>query len=203
MKKIKLFVATALVTSLLGITSIAAVTTTPKGVQKLDSADIVDALNNNADVLDGHIDKKASIDELGHIKIGTGLQISEDGITSVKIANDLTTDDTETALSAAMGKEFYNSFKTYSKSIYGVGAGYKDGSCYFYYNFPISYDTEPTVIVDNYHVDDELWDTTGTCTVNTITKDYVVFQFTKNQGQFTENSAYTGCKVDFTITSND
>lgn len=203
MKKIRVILGTAVLVSLLGFSSFAAITTTPKGVQKLDSADIVDALNNNADVLDNHVDKIATSDILGHIKIGTGLQVSEDGTASVKIANDFNTDDSETALSAAKGAEFYNSFKTYSKGVYGVGAGYKDGSCYFYYNFPISYDTEPTVVVDDYHVDNELWDTTGTCTVNTVTKDYVVFQFTKNQGQFIANSSYTGCKVDFTVTSND
>lgn len=105
MKKIKVILGTAVLVSLLGFSSFAAITTTPKGVQKLDGADIVDALNNNADVLDNHIDKIATSDILGHIKIGTGLQVSEDGTANVKIANDLVTDDTETALSAAKGKE--------------------------------------------------------------------------------------------------
>lgn len=105
MRKIKVLLGTVALVSLLGFSSFAAITTTPKGVQKLDSADIVDALNNNADVLDEHIDKIATTDILGHIKIGTGLQVSEDGTASVKIANDLKTDDAETALSAAMGVE--------------------------------------------------------------------------------------------------
>lgn len=86
MKKFKLFVATALVVSILGISSYAAVTTTSKGVQKLDSADIVDALNNNADVLDTHIDKPATTDKLGHVKVGTGLAVSDEGSTNVDTA---------------------------------------------------------------------------------------------------------------------
>lgn len=104
MRKLKLIVATAIVTSLLGITSLAAITTSSKGVQKLDSADIVDALNNNADVLDGHIDKAATDTVLGH----------------VKIANDLTTDDAETALSAAMGAKLNYDLKTISDSLGGL-----------------------------------------------------------------------------------
>lgn len=113
MKKIKLLLGTAVLVSLLGFSSLAAITTTPKGVQKLDSVDIVDALNNNADILDNHVDKIAGTDILGHVKIGTGLQVSEDGTASVKIANDFNTDDSETALSAAMGVEL-------SKELYDV-----------------------------------------------------------------------------------
>lgn len=111
MKKIRVILGTAVLVSLLGFSSFAAITTTPKGVQKLDSADIVDALNNNADVLDNHVDKIATSDILGHIKIGTGLQVSEDGTASVKIANDFNTDDSETALSAAKGAEHYSEFQ--------------------------------------------------------------------------------------------
>lgn len=105
MRKIKVLLGTAVLVSLLGFSSFAAITTTPKGVQKLDSADLVDALNNNADILDDHVDKIAGTDILGHVKIGIGLEVTEDGTASVKIANDLETNDSETALSAAMGKE--------------------------------------------------------------------------------------------------
>lgn len=55
-----------------------------------------------------HVDKVASETTLGHIKIGTGLQMTED-VANVKIANDLVTDDSTTALSAAMGVELNNS----------------------------------------------------------------------------------------------
>jgi len=97
--------AAAMITSILGYTCYAAVTTSNKGVQKLADTDIINVMNNNADILDSHIDKIASNDTLGHIKIGTGLTTSEDGTTNVKIANDLKTDDTTTALSAAMGAQ--------------------------------------------------------------------------------------------------
>lgn len=117
MKKIKVLLGTAVLVSLLGFSSFASITTTPKGVQKLDSADIVDALNNNADILDNHVDKIASSDILGHVKIGTGLQVSEDGTANVKIANDLETDDSETALSAAMGKELSDAISAYTYDI--------------------------------------------------------------------------------------
>lgn len=55
-----------------------------------------------------HEEKVASETALGHIKIGTGLQMADD-IASVKIANNLTTVDAETALSAAMGKSLNES----------------------------------------------------------------------------------------------
>jgi hypothetical protein len=53
-------------------------------------------------VLNDHVGKVATDSILGHIKIGTGLQMT-DGVASVKIANNLTTNDTTSVLSAAMG----------------------------------------------------------------------------------------------------
>lgn len=117
MRRLKLFVATALVVSLLGITSFAAVTTATNGVNKVENADTVEAINNNADILGAHIGEIANSNTLGHIKIGEGLQVTEDGTASVKIANDLETDDSSTALSAAMGVNISDDlvyFKTYS-----------------------------------------------------------------------------------------
>lgn len=49
-----------------------------------------------------HVDKVASETTLGHIRIGTGIQMKDD-VANVKIANDLTTSDSSTSLSAAMG----------------------------------------------------------------------------------------------------
>ncbi|RDY30415.1 hypothetical protein [Lachnotalea glycerini] len=60
-------------------------------------------IKKSISVLDDHVDAVASETTLGHIKIGTGLQMTDD-VASVKIANDLTTDDSDTVLSAAMGK---------------------------------------------------------------------------------------------------
>ncbi|RDY30360.1 hypothetical protein [Lachnotalea glycerini] len=62
-------------------------------------------------VLIGHLDKAASETTLGHIKIGTGLEM-QDGVAKVKIVNDLTTNDSSTVLSAAMGVELNNNFTT-------------------------------------------------------------------------------------------
>lgn len=78
--------------------------TTQNGLQKPTSEDFITAYNSNADILDEHIGEAATSDNLGHIKIGDGLQ-SEDGTTSVKIANDLKTNDASTVLSAARGVE--------------------------------------------------------------------------------------------------
>lgn len=55
-------------------------------------------------VLIDHISKVANSATLGHIKIGAGLAMSS-GTASVKLANNLTTADTTTALTAAMGKQ--------------------------------------------------------------------------------------------------
>lgn len=60
-------------------------------------------IKKSISVLDDHVDAVASETTLGHIKIGTGLKMTDD-VASVKIANDLTTDDSDTVLSAAMGK---------------------------------------------------------------------------------------------------
>jgi hypothetical protein len=203
MKKIKVLITATLVASLLGITSFAAVSTLPNGAKTIDSADIIVPLNENAAILDDHIDNVAGTDVLGHVKIGSGLQTSDDGTTSAKIANDFTTSDSETALSAAMGKELYDSFREYSKSFYGVGGAYKDGCCYVSYNFPITYSSTPTVTVSSFQVDNETSSANGTCEIFEVTNDYVVFKFTKNSGSFTPNACYPGCRVNFTVTSND
>jgi len=60
-------------------------------------------------VLIGHLDKAASETTLGHIKIGTGLEM-QDGVVKVKIANDFTTNDSESAMSAAMGGQIKDNF---------------------------------------------------------------------------------------------
>jgi hypothetical protein len=124
MRKIKVLLGTAVLVSLLGFSSFAAITTTPKGVQKLDSADIVDALNNNADVLDDHVDKIAGTDILGHVKIGKGLEITEDGTANVKIADDFDTNDSDTALSAAKGAELNQSVTELLSNVQFKDMGY-------------------------------------------------------------------------------
>ncbi|WP_099468312.1 hypothetical protein [Konateibacter massiliensis] len=152
MKKIKVFLGTVAMVSILGITSFAAITTTPKGVQKLDSADIVDVLNNNADVLDNHIGGIANADILGHVKIGAGLQVSEDGIASVKIANDLETDDTETALSAAMGKELYSEFQGLGDTQIKMQIFNTPSDSGFYYTNSFYIPSSTTVEISNVNV---------------------------------------------------
>lgn len=84
--------------------------TTVNGVIKATSIEIynVDPFNNNATILDEHLGKVASESTLGHIKIGTGLKMVDE-VANVKIANDLMTDDSSTALSAEMGVELNTS----------------------------------------------------------------------------------------------
>ncbi|OYP01300.1 hypothetical protein CG709_11205 [Lachnotalea glycerini] len=48
---------------------------------------------------------------MGHIKIGSGLQM-QDGTANVKIANNLTTNDSTIALSAAMGAQLNKSLES-------------------------------------------------------------------------------------------
>jgi hypothetical protein len=99
-----------LVISVLGASSIAAgVAFQPKHVQVIDS-DVSNVVNSNAQTLDQHIDLVADAEHSGHIKIGTGLQMN-DGTASVKIANDLKTQDAGTALSAAMGQKLDSEIK--------------------------------------------------------------------------------------------
>jgi Phage tail fiber repeats len=80
----------------------------PEELTQIDSTDTNKTMwgkikKSISEVMD-HVDKVASETTLGHIKIGTGLQMEED-VASVKIANDLTTTDATTTLSAAMGAE--------------------------------------------------------------------------------------------------
>ena len=149
MKKRKVFIIVALVVSLIGASSIAAaVAFTPKhGVKTID-ADVSDVVNTNAKILDDHIGQVADANTLGHIKIGTGLQMTGDqkDTASVKIANDLTTNDSETALSAAMGAQLswelmsglkdykIRPFDAYVEFVNGVGTyntGYTGYSEYY------------------------------------------------------------------------
>ncbi|RDY30151.1 hypothetical protein [Lachnotalea glycerini] len=83
--------------------------TEPDELAQIDSTDTNSTMwgkiKKSISEVNNHVDKVASDTKLGHIKIGTGLQVSEDGKAKVKIANNLETDDSETALSAAMGLE--------------------------------------------------------------------------------------------------
>ncbi|OYO67797.1 hypothetical protein CG709_17120, partial [Lachnotalea glycerini] len=82
--------------------------TEPDELSQIDSTDnnstIWGKIKKSISVLNDHVDTVASETILGHIKIGTGLQTEKDGATCVKIADNLETDDSTTALSAAMGQ---------------------------------------------------------------------------------------------------
>lgn len=82
--------------------------TEPDELSQIDSTDnnstIWGKIKKSISVLNDHVDTVASETILGHIKIGIGLQTEKDGATCVKIADNLETDDSTTALSAAMGQ---------------------------------------------------------------------------------------------------
>ncbi|RDY30359.1 pyocin knob domain-containing protein [Lachnotalea glycerini] len=61
-------------------------------------------IKKSISILDNHVETVASQTTLGHVKIGTGLQMTDD-VASVKIADNLGTEDDFTALSAKMGKK--------------------------------------------------------------------------------------------------
>lgn len=66
---------------------------------------------------------KASATELGGMKVGKGLVATDDGVVSVDVVNNLTTDDTEKALSAAMGKSLKDSIDRITTDIGDLGGG--------------------------------------------------------------------------------
>ncbi|KAB1437543.1 hypothetical protein [Candidatus Galacturonibacter soehngenii] len=101
--------------------------TTNNGVITALCQDIynVQPFNSNATVLDNHINTVASDVKLGHIKIGTGFDMIDE-LVNVKIADNLSTDDSDTALSAKMGKELNESkaSKNHASTemTYGIGS---------------------------------------------------------------------------------
>lgn len=111
MKKIKLFTAVVIATSLIGFTSFAAVSTLQNGAKTIDSADITVPINENAALLDDHIDNIASTNTLGHVKIGAGLVVSTDGTVSANAANYVYS---ETEVDT--GKKWLKDEKIYSKT---------------------------------------------------------------------------------------
>ncbi|PXV84611.1 hypothetical protein C8E03_12414 [Lachnotalea glycerini] len=90
----------------------------PDELSQIDSTDTNSTMwgkfKKSISEVNNHVEKVASNTTLGHIKIGTGLEASSDGKTKVKISNDLETDESETALSAAMGKQL-------NEALNGVG----------------------------------------------------------------------------------
>lgn len=92
----------------------------PEELAQIDSTDTNKTMwgkikKSISEVMD-HVDKVASETTLGHIKIGTGLQMKED-VANVKIANNLSTSDAETALSAAMGVELNDMIKEHEEKV--------------------------------------------------------------------------------------
>jgi hypothetical protein len=85
----------------------------PGALTKIGSGDnnstIWGKIKKAISVILDHIGNVATATTAGHIKIGTGLQMSS-GTASVKIANNLTTNDSTTALSAAMGVQMNTNF---------------------------------------------------------------------------------------------
>lgn len=81
-------------------------------------------IKKSISTLINHMQMVASETTSGHIKIGAGLEMKE-GAAIVKIANDLVTEESDTALSAAMGKYLdENKAPTNhaaTTSIYGLG----------------------------------------------------------------------------------
>lgn len=66
---------------------------------------------------------KATATVLGGIKLGSGLVATEDGIVSVDVVNNLTTDDATKPLSAAMGKSLKDSINKITTDIGDLGGG--------------------------------------------------------------------------------
>lgn len=100
--------------------------TTNNGVITALSQEIynVEPFNTNATVLDNHINTVASDVQSGHIKIGKGFDMIDE-LLNVKIADNLSTDDSDTALSAKMGKELNESKApknhASNETTYGIG----------------------------------------------------------------------------------
>lgn len=92
----------------------------PEELSQIDSADTNSTMwgkiKKSISELINHVDKVASETTLGHIKIGTGIQM-EDDVAHVKIANDLETSDPNTALSADMGVKLNNKIKEHEEKV--------------------------------------------------------------------------------------
>lgn len=66
---------------------------------------------------------KATASVLGGIKLGTGLAATDEGVVSVDVINNLTSDDTAKPLSAAMGKSLKESINKITTDIGNLGGG--------------------------------------------------------------------------------
>lgn len=92
----------------------------PEELSQIDSTDTNSTMwgkikKSISEVIE-HVDKVASETTLGHIRIGTGIQMKDD-VANVKIANDLTTNDSSTTLSAAMGVELNDKIKEHEEKV--------------------------------------------------------------------------------------